>query len=157
MTLKRYFLFRALAVIVFVLSNGCDRAACKPGDFDPLGFCINRPMSIAEWEAVQNSISQCSPQSVGAWKLSEASSAFLSPSIADARPIVVNELLRDNENSEEFYVTTSIEPGRIIFHLWHESAFFPVNCGTLGNPGGRCRDFVYDEFSKRISEKRKWQ
>jgi len=49
-----------------------------------------------------------------------------------------------------------IEPqkdGReLVFHLWHKSAFTPEDIGAAGNPGGKCRDVVYDTKKHSVTQ-----
>ena len=43
------------------------------------------------------------------------------------------------------------------FHLWHKTAFTPENRYVAGNPGGQCRDVVYDTRKHKVTHTWWWQ
>ena len=66
----------------------------------------------------------------------------------------VRAVARYVRSPQDFFA--EIEPqkdGReLVFHLWHKSAFTPENIGAAGNPGGKCRDVVYDTKKHRVTQ-----
>lgn len=95
------------------------------------------------------------PASIGAVPLTE-SSAFPEEYVA-AVSAVVAELERDGEVPAEFHAVVSETAEHLEFALWHVSAFLPENRGVAGNPGGRCRTFLFEHLSGRIVKKGLWQ
>ena len=63
------------------------------------------------------------------------------------------------EDPREFRVQLEIqdEGGLYVFHLWHISAFKPEYENTIGNPGGRCCDIVYNSKTRKTSAPMYWQ
>jgi hypothetical protein len=55
------------------------------------------------------------------------------------------------EFPEEFYADVKPDGhGVLVFHLWHKSALPIENMDVVGNPGGKCRDVIYDTESHRV-------
>src|SRR6185295_814291 len=78
----------------------------------------------------------------------------------DAIAQIIQRLEQEKENPKHFFV--SIDPARDkagvwTFHLWHRSAFLTANWRMMGNPGGKCRDILYDVKAKRIDKVLFWQ
>jgi hypothetical protein len=67
-------------------------------------------------------------------------------------------LISEKEDPSQFKAEVE-ENGKetFVFHLWHISAFKAENAGAVGNPGGKCRDIVYDVKSGRASASMFWQ
>ena len=59
----------------------------------------------------------------------------------------------------EFYVEIEEKPAEhsVVLHLWHATAFLPENRGMMGNPGGQCRDIVYDTRARKVVKVLFWQ
>ena len=76
----------------------------------------------------------------------------------EAAKSVAAVLASEKEDPREFKAEVQ-EKGETayVFHLWHISAFTPGNKGAVGNPGGRCRDIVYDVKSRKASKSVFWQ
>jgi hypothetical protein len=70
---------------------------------------------------------------------------------------VAQELRNDREDPAEYYAEIEPTSRALMFHLWHQDAFKEENRGLLGNPGGKCRDFLYDLELHRVTEKLFWQ
>jgi hypothetical protein len=78
----------------------------------------------------------------------------------DAVRAVIDELVKTEENPEEFYIQFPEKPANepvIILNLWHKSAFDKINNGKAGNPGGKCRDIYYDIQQHKIIKVLFWQ
>ena len=77
----------------------------------------------------------------------------------EAARAVAASVSHEGEKPSEFFA--EIEPekgGRIlVFHLWHKSAFTRENIGSPGNPGGKCRDVLYDTKKHRVTQTWGWQ
>jgi hypothetical protein len=66
-------------------------------------------------------------------------------------------LAAENEDPREFQAEVEEKEGMVVFHLRHSSAFAAENIGAMGNPGGRCRDIVYDVKNRKSSRSIFWQ
>jgi len=76
----------------------------------------------------------------------------------EAAEQVAAALAAEKETPREFKAEVEEKGGRAyVFHLWHISAFTPENKGVVGNPGGKCRDIVYDLKSRTASKSMFWQ
>lgn len=79
---------------------------------------------------------------------------YYRPMVAD----VIEELIKDREKPSEFYVNIDDKGNNeLIFPLWHQDAFKKENLNTVGNPGGKCRNFHYDKKQAKILKKLWWQ
>jgi hypothetical protein len=60
---------------------------------------------------------------------------------------------------QDFFAEIEPQKGgrELVFHLWHKSAFTPENIGAAGNPGGKCRDVVYDTKKHKVTQTWWWQ
>ncbi|MBD3256535.1 MAG: hypothetical protein GF383_15675 [Candidatus Lokiarchaeota archaeon] len=81
-----------------------------------------------------------------------------------ATKVVVEELMKNGEKPSEFQAQVLLEPdGKLIFHLWHQSAFKALEeaekqgNSILGNPGGRCRDYTFDPDLNKVVNKWIWE
>lgn len=76
-----------------------------------------------------------------------------------AAQAVAAVLADEGEEPKEFRakVVEKDGGGTLVFHLWHDSAFTPEHAREIGNPGGRCRDVVYDVRSRKASQSVFWQ
>lgn len=73
---------------------------------------------------------------------------------------VADAVVDSGERPSEFFA--EVEAGRpdgmIVFHLWHQSAWKPGNRGfVVGNPGGKCRDVLFDPKRGQVVETLAWQ
>ncbi len=76
----------------------------------------------------------------------------------DAAAKVASYLTVKGENPGEFYVDIGPETdGKVVFHLWHKSAFESQNMNVVGNPGGKNRDVFYDLRSASVTNMLFWQ
>jgi hypothetical protein len=82
----------------------------------------------------------------------------------DAAKAVATILLVEKEVPEEFRaVVEEADDGTLVFHLWHVSAFevkreaAARGFSVIGNPGGKCRDIVFDTKSGKASSSLFWQ
>jgi len=77
----------------------------------------------------------------------------------EAARTVAGALAQTGERAEEFYAEVEPQEGgqRLIFHLWHESAFEAENRNVVGNPGGKCRDVYYDARQHKVTQTLFWQ
>jgi hypothetical protein len=77
----------------------------------------------------------------------------------EAARTVAASLEEQGESARAF--SAEVEPkenGRIlVFHLWHENAFEPQHRNTVGNPGGKCRDVLYDATRRKVTQTLFWQ
>jgi hypothetical protein len=72
--------------------------------------------------------------------------------------IVADEIRRQGEDPREFQVGLEDRGnGELVFQLWHKSAAVPKNQIVLGNPGGKCRNVIYDTKSKRVTQTMFWE
>jgi hypothetical protein len=87
-------------------------------------------------------------------RLSEVASRY-----EGAAKAVVAVLVGEKEKPKEFRAEIEEkEEGKVlVFHLWHDSAFMPENKRVIGNPGGKCRDIVYDVRNRKASQSLFWQ
>lgn len=81
----------------------------------------------------------------------------------EAGKAVMAVLVYEKENPREFRVRV-IERGALkIFEIWHISAFEVLRKAAaqghtiLGNPGGNCRNIVYDSKTGKASSSEFWQ
>ena len=96
------------------------------------------------------------PESLGAIQLSKRE-AFpeLQRNAVDA---VSTWLIQSRESPADFYaVVERPYQNLLLFHLWHSAAFLPEHRGTLGNPGGKCRDVEYDLTTGNVTRSTTWQ
>ena len=73
---------------------------------------------------------------------------------------VISHLHASGESASEFFATVEKGPllsRRLVFHLWHASAFEGADQIAAGNPGGRCRDVVYDLRQDAVVATSWWQ
>jgi hypothetical protein len=84
--------------------------------------------------------------------------AFPADRQAGARA-VADAVAQSGERPEEFFAEVEVTPGNgvVVFHLWHRSAWDPVNRGVVGNPGGKCRDVHFDPRSGEVIQTLFWQ
>ena len=95
------------------------------------------------------------PESVGNIKLGDSAKAF--PNYIKEINAVIEVATLDGEVPNDFYVQIERKESEFIFHLWHYSAFKEENCNMAGNPGGLCRDIVYDIEKQKVTKKLGWQ
>jgi hypothetical protein len=76
---------------------------------------------------------------------------------------VAEVLVREKHDPKEFRVRVEEREKQWVFQLWHLSAFAAereaaaMGAGILGNPGGKCRNIVYDLESRKASGSGLWQ
>jgi hypothetical protein len=77
----------------------------------------------------------------------------------EAARAVALSLSQVGEDPKEFFAAIDSESGGrvLVFHLWHTSAFEPQNVNVPGNPGGKCRNVIYDTESHKVTRTLFWQ
>jgi hypothetical protein len=78
----------------------------------------------------------------------------LPPTYWDAALNVAAVLVAEKENPREFKAEIEEKNGTYVFHLWHVSG---LGNPVVGNPGGKCRDIIYDLASRTASKSTFWQ
>jgi hypothetical protein len=76
-----------------------------------------------------------------------------------AAQAVALSISQAGEDPKEFFAEVGSEnDGRVlVFHLWHLSAFEPQYKLWVGNPGGKCRDVMYDAEARKVTQTLFWQ
>lgn len=76
-----------------------------------------------------------------------------------AAKAVASILVGEQEEPKEFRaeIEEKEEGEVLVFHLWHDSAYSPENDRVIGNPGGKCRDIIYDVKTSEASRSMLWQ
>jgi len=95
------------------------------------------------------------PESVGAFAVNDPDK--FPSQYREALAAVALELRRDGEDPTEYIAAIDGGHDQLTFHLWHTTAFLPENACSIGNPGGRCVDFVYDTKTRAVVAKLGWQ
>lgn len=67
---------------------------------------------------------------------------------------VLSELAANAESADDFFVEFTRSGSLYSANLWHKSAFYPENCGMVGNPGGLSR--TYRIADGRVIEELGW-
>lgn len=81
-----------------------------------------------------------------------SSLADFPPDIRQAATSVYESIKAKGEPPEEFRADVKPDGTNVlVFHLWHESAMYSGNRNAVGNPGGKCRDVLYDTQSRRVT------
>jgi hypothetical protein len=84
--------------------------------------------------------------------------ADVAPNYPEAIVEVSRQLRSEGADPKEFRAEIEELNGtELIFRLWHQSAFLPEHQNSSGNPGGKCRDIVYDLKSGKASKSQFWQ
>lgn len=91
----------------------------------------------------------CSPEEIGAVKLSELTST--------GTEAVIERLKQDKENPDDFYANIKQEGQNLIFELSHKDDFKPENCPKDGNPSGKSRNIYYNLELKKVTKSLFWQ
>jgi hypothetical protein len=66
------------------------------------------------------------------------------------------ELVKDGETPSQFFANVRANDAEIEVELWHESAFAPEHCSSIGNPGGKSRTMIFD-LHARLLKVELWQ
>ena len=66
---------------------------------------------------------------------------------------------RHVSSPQDYFVEVEPQKGgrELWFHLWHKTAFAPENRNSIGNPGGKCLDVVYDTKKHKVVHDWAWQ
>ena len=88
-------------------------------------------------------------------QLSDAES--FAPDFREMAQTVAGQFEGTETPAESFWASLREEESVVVFQLWHESAFEPENCNSVGNPGGLCRDVHVDRESGQIVATYFWQ
>jgi hypothetical protein len=113
------------------------------------------PVGWAVWRLASRGDDSCPPAGL----LSLADPGAFPAEYRSAARSVAEAVSGTGERPEEIFaeIEARHSDGMVIFHLWHRSAWEPVNRGVSGNPGGKCRDVRFDPSRGKVVETLFWQ
>ncbi|MBD3407038.1 MAG: hypothetical protein GF411_13045 [Candidatus Lokiarchaeota archaeon] len=69
----------------------------------------------------------------------------------------IKRLVSQCLHPSEYYVAFEEGEKESVLHLWHQDMFGKEIVRTLGDPTGKCRDFIYSMREEEITEEKKWE